>query len=49
MSPQVLKKRCSPTPKNEQFSGKCDVWSVGVLIYEFLMGKKLFNENEIIN
>jgi serine/threonine-protein kinase ULK/ATG1 len=33
-SPQILKR--------EQYSSKCDVWSVGVLLYEMLYGKVPF-------
>lgn len=31
MAPQIL--------QDEKFSGKCDVWSVGIVFYEILFGK----------
>jgi len=42
----------SPEIINRKYNAKCDIWSIGVIMYEMLFGKKLFtgnNYNEVIN
>jgi serine/threonine protein kinase len=44
MAPQVLDKK--------EFSSKCDVWSLGMTIYEFLYGRTPFtakNQKELLD
>lgn len=37
MSPQILAK--------EPYNSKCDIWSVGVIFYELLVGRHPWNGN----
>ena len=42
----------SPEIINRKYNTKCDIWSIGIIMYEMLFGKKLFNGNnynEVIN
>ena len=42
----------SPEIIDRKYNAKCDIWSIGVIMYEMLFGKKLFtgnNYNEVIN
>ena len=42
----------SPEIINRKYNAKCDIWSIGVIMYEMLFGKKIFtgnNYNEVIN
>ena len=42
----------SPEIINRKYNAKCDIWSIGIIMYEMLYGKKPFignNYNEVIN
>ena len=45
MAPTILKKFISNEDKNKGYYEKCDIWSIGTVCYELLIGKNLYNVN----
>ena len=47
MAPTILNKFTPNGDKNKGYNEKCDIWSIGIICYELLIGKNLFNANTL--